>query len=131
MNIGITAANLPTLKPLFASFFGHIKSLTNGSNGRTTGRSAGYAFRGSSGYLKQSDFGVESPATASFALSNLSGNAEKGYRVKSWDRRRQSQAGESDESILRECGVGVGRGEGIGRVPSGRVIVKTTEVNVS
>ena len=123
MNVGITAANLPTLKPLFASFFGHVRAITSGSNGRSTGISAPFK---SSGYLKQSDAGLDSPAGTSFAMSNMSKggrDADKSFGgSKHW--KRGSVAGESDESILREHG-------GVGRMPSGRVIVRTTEVDIS
>lgn len=119
MNIGITAANLPTMKPLFASFFGHIKSLTTGNSSK---QSSGLAYR-ANGYLKQSDAGLDSPAAGSFALSQLSkGGAEKSHLGGKWNRKSVLGGGDSDESILREHGVGM--------TPRGNMIIRTTEVDV-
>jgi hypothetical protein len=124
MHIGILAACLPTLKPLFASFFGQIRTFTKG---RTTG-SHNAPFKGS-GYVRHDD-------GHSFALKNLSGSSQsrnvydedvvlgkETYIVSNGRRaKRVSGAGESDESILSH-----------GKRASGRglAIVRTTEVSVT
>jgi hypothetical protein len=121
MHIGILAACLPTLKPLFASFFGQIRTFTKG---RTTGSNT--PFKGS-GYVRHTDGN-------SFALKNLSDASQsrnpyeedmvigkESYIVGGRRARRQSGGGESDESIL-------GHGK---RRSNGLAIVKTTEVSVT
>lgn len=130
MNIGITAANLPTLKPLFANFFSNLRALSAyGSRTARSGRTTPYK---ATGYLKQSDAGF-SHAENSFAMSNLSRSAGGGSRgvageeEKTWASsslsKRGSQSGESDETILREHGM-------MGRGRSTKGIVRTTEVDV-
>ncbi|PSN73976.1 hypothetical protein BS50DRAFT_670466 [Corynespora cassiicola Philippines] len=129
MNVGIMAACLPTLKPLFANFFGHIRAMTSGSQGRSTGLSKPY---NSNGYFRQNE-----PTDRSFALkeinSSLASTAQQGaysaesptvYGGSNWESRRQSKGGESDESILPLQGAPHLQ-------PKGRVIIRTTEVNVS
>jgi hypothetical protein len=115
MHIGILAACLPTLKPLFASFFGQIRTFTKG---RTTGSNT--PFKGS-GYVRHTDGN-------SFALKNLSSPydedvmlGKESYISGGRRARRQSGAGESDESILEH-----GK-----RGSNGLAIVKTTEVSVT
>src|SRR5690349_8240360 len=111
MHIGILAACLPTLKPLFASFFGQIRTFTKGRSTGSGGLSAPYK---SNGYVKQNDIRDQN----SFAMKNLSGGSQSQSRspydedvvlgkdlytvTTSGGRigRRQSCAGESDESIL-------------------------------
>lgn len=145
MHIGILAACLPTLKPLFASFFGSIRTFTKG---RTNGsRNISTPFK-SSGYVKQDD----TYNSSSFALKDMSDtttsspsqprspydedvvlgkdiytvttnvtNMNMGRRG-----RKTSGAGESDESILG--GQREQRRSGGGR---GMAIVRTTEVSVT
>ncbi|KAL1603523.1 hypothetical protein SLS60_005111 [Paraconiothyrium brasiliense] len=93
MNVGITAANLPTLKPLFARFFTSLRTMA-GSYGSRGGHSTLNTPYKSTGYFKQEDQGN------SFALSSLS---KKGTGDSEWKR------GDSDESILREHGGAYGR----------------------
>lgn len=68
MNIGIVAACLPTLKPLFITFFEKARALTSNHKTRRTGRSHDAA-----GYYKQ-----EEPS--SMSLSNLV-NSKSGYKT--------------------------------------------------
>lgn len=120
MNVGIIAACLPTLKPLFANFFGQIRALTSGSVGRSAGLSGPFK---SSGYLKQND----RSDGGSYAMNNFSVDASMSkegaviYGGPNNRDRRWSKAAESDESILPHQGA----------APKGKVIVRTTEVNVS
>jgi hypothetical protein len=136
MHVGILAACLPTLKPLFASFFGQIRTLTKG---RTTGSNGISAPFKSNGYVKQND-GVRSN---SFAMKNMSEGSQSQprsqydedvvlgkemYTVTSNGGRkgpRRSRAGGSDESIL---GHEHRRSDGLAR---GMGIVRTTEVSVT
>ncbi|KAJ4288002.1 hypothetical protein N0V90_012018 [Kalmusia sp. IMI 367209] len=122
MNIGITAANLPTLKPLFATFFTSLRTMA--SYGSRNNRSALSTPYKATGYLKQTDDTLASPGTTSFAMSSLS----KKSGDKEW-AKRGSQGGESDESILRDMVVREGGG-GVARMPSGRIL-RTTEVNIT
>jgi hypothetical protein len=131
MNVGIIAACLPTLKPLFASFFNHIRAMTGGSSGH----SSGYK---SNGYYKQND--RKETGTSSIALKNMTPSTTTTSQFSSpyavevslgkegaivypsgdkWDRRL-SKSGESDDSMLPHQG----------RAP-GRYIMRTTEVNIS
>lgn len=131
MNIGIVAACLPTLKPLFASFFDQIRAMTGGSNGH----SSGYK---SNGYYKQNE--RKEPGASSIALKNMTpstnttSQSSSPYAVEvslgkegaivyangdKWDRRL-SRSGESNECILPHQGRA-----------TGRYIVRTTEVDVS
>ncbi|KAL5378295.1 hypothetical protein DPSP01_009227 [Paraphaeosphaeria sporulosa] len=93
MNVGITAANLPTLKPLFARFFTSLRT-TLGSYGSRAGTSALATPYKSTGYMKHDEGDGEGQ---SFAMSSLS---KKSTGDKDWGKR----AGDSDESILREHG---------------------------
>ncbi|KAG9194707.1 hypothetical protein G6011_04742 [Alternaria panax] len=70
MHIGIIAACLPTMKPLFANFFGQVRSLA--TKGRTTGSNGlnSTPFR-SNGYMKHNDM---RPGD-SFAMKNMSDNS--------------------------------------------------------
>ena len=110
MHVGIIAACLPTMKPLFANFFGQMRSLA--TKGRTTGSNGlnSTPFR-SNGYMKQDDM---RPGN-SFAMKNMSENSSSTGR-------------ESDESILDHE---VGRGNRRSVLPRGMTIVRTTEVNIS
>jgi hypothetical protein len=136
MHIGILAACLPTLKPLFASFFGSIRTLTKG---RTTGSGGISTPFKSNGYVKHDDTRHQN----SFAMKNLSESSQsqprspydedvvlgkESYNVTANGgrrNRRQSCAGESDESIL---GHDNRRSDGLAR---GMAIVRTTEVSVT
>lgn len=136
MHIGILAACLPTLKPLFASFFGHVRTITRG---RTTGSNGISTPFKSSGYVKHS----EGNASNSFAMKNMSEGSQSAPRSP-YDEdmildkdtyvvmtnggrrtRRHSQAADSDESIL---GHEHRRSDGL---PRGMGIVRTTEVSVT
>jgi hypothetical protein len=144
MHVGIIASCLPTLKPLFASFFGQISIITKG---RTTGSGGlnSTPFR-SNGYLKHND------RSNHFAMKNMSeGSQSTGrdpyaedavlgketYTVEAGRgigragglSRTRSQAGESDESILSHDGPTTGQRRV--SVPRGMTIVRTTEVNIS
>jgi hypothetical protein len=133
MHVGILAACLPTLKPLFASCFGQMRTLTKG---RTTGSNAISAPFKSNGYVKQED-GVG----GSFAMKNMSEGSrprsqydedvvlgKETYTVTTNASRRgpkRSHAGDSDESILSHENR---RSDGLAR---GMGIVRTTEVSVT
>jgi len=134
MHVGIIAACLPTMKPLFANFFGQMRSLA--TKGRTTGNST--PFR-SNGYMRHNDM---RPGD-SFAMRNMSGGARDPYSedtVLGKDTytveasrgralsRPKSLAGESDDSILEHE---VNTGERRSVLPRGMTIVRTTEVNIS
>jgi hypothetical protein len=144
MHVGIIASCLPTLKPLFASFFGQISHITKG---RTTGSGGinSTPFR-SNGYMKHNDRGNH------FAMKNMSegsqstgrdpyaedavlgketytAEAGRGMRNSGLSRSK-SQAGESDESILSHDGPETG-GMRRSAIPRGMTIVRTTEVNIS
>ncbi|KAF1934748.1 hypothetical protein EJ02DRAFT_167359 [Clathrospora elynae] len=139
MHVGILAACLPTLKSLFAGFFGQISSFTKG---RTTGSRGIHRgpFR-SNGYMKHSN----KQGQSHFAMKNLSdGSQSTGRDPYSEDAvlgketytaeagrgrigRPTSQAGESNESILSHDGSAEQRRS----VPRGVAVVRTTEVNIS
>lgn len=138
MHVGIIAACLPTMKPLFANFFGQMRSLA--TKGRTTGNST--PFR-SNGYMRHNDV---RPGD-SFAMRNMTGGSQSTARdpysedtVLGKDTytveasrgkalsRPKSLAGESDESILDHE---VNTRERRSVLPRGMNIVRTTEVNIS
>lgn len=146
MNIGILAANLPPLKPLFATFFGQILTLTKGRS--TTSRSNPFKL---SGYHKHTDSHLRTPGQSSYAMRDVSGTSEsrkkdsydeilvlgkESYGVDIGRSGRQSVAGESEESVFAlegrttvgPLGVGSGGERGLGRHLT---ITKTTEVRVS
>ena len=149
MYVGIIAANLPTLKPLFANFFGHMRTLTKG---RSTASRSGPGHSGpfaSNGYLRHKDSHVHSETQNSYAMRDIIVDKEakkkdsydeilvlgkETYGAEVGDSRRQSAAGASDESILPH----IAPMSPIGQVnaPSGSLgrhlsILKTTEVRVS
>lgn len=115
MNVGIIAANLPTLKPLFANFFGHMRTLTKG---RSTGSRSGPGLSGpfqSSGYYKHDDRHTGTGGQSSYAMRDISGATEskkkdsydeilvlgkESYGVDVGRSRTHSAAGASDESEL-------------------------------
>ncbi|KAF1838094.1 hypothetical protein BDW02DRAFT_51514 [Decorospora gaudefroyi] len=143
MHVGIIAACLPTLKPLFANFFGQVRAYTKG---RTTGSGGinSAPFR-SNGYVKQND------GRKNFAMKNMSeGSQSTGgrdpyaedvvlgkdtYTVEAGRGgigRVRSQGGESDESILsHEAPRDRARDRESASVPRGMAIVRTTVVDVS
>ncbi|RAR09666.1 phosphatidylserine decarboxylase [Stemphylium lycopersici] len=144
MHVGIIAACLPTMKPLFASFFGQVRSIA--TRGRTTGSNGlnSTPFR-SKGYVKQS----EHHPSSSFAMKNMSEasqstgrdpygedvvlgrdtyTVEAGRGRDEYERGR-NQACESDGSILsHEAVCGPKRSS---MLPRGLTIVRTTEVDIS
>ena len=143
MNVGIIAANLPTLKPLFANFFGHVRTFTKG---RSTGSRSGPGISGpfkSNGYYRQDDRHTGTGGQSSYAMRDISAETEtkkkdsydeilvlgkESYGVdvgRSW---RQSTAGASDENILTHEAPLSPRSVGLGR---NLTILKTTEVRVS
>jgi N-methylhydantoinase B/oxoprolinase/acetone carboxylase alpha subunit len=118
MNVGITAANLPTLKPLFARCFTSLRTMA-GSYGSRGGRSALDAQLRSAGYMKHEG---EQP----FAMSSLS---KRSTADQEWVKRA-----DSDESILRKHGGGgYGRRERAARRESVRNggIMRTTDVVIT
>jgi hypothetical protein len=125
MNIGIVAACLPTIKPLFITFFEKARALTAG---RTAGRTHDL-----SGYLEQRDpsghsldqlSGAKGPYNAHVVSMHeprkLFRTDEEGYVH--WDAPSKNGS-ESDEIPLH--GWRAGEGE------RGRAIIKTSEVHVS
>lgn len=108
LTIGIIAASLPSLKPLFISFLESARAITSG--GRTKGsafKPSGYKQAGSLGYHKQDDNSSRSIALNSLA-SKGTGTPTSPYNVKvtshatgladkeAWE---MLQAKNSDESI--------------------------------
>ncbi|KAF1846575.1 uncharacterized protein K460DRAFT_283445 [Cucurbitaria berberidis CBS 394.84] len=139
MHVGIIAACLPTLKPLFSNFFGSLRTFTKGRTSRTTGSGISAPFK-SSGYVKHAD----DQSNGSFAMKNLSDGSQSRsrdpydedavlgkdplYRAETGRGRHgrgRSDAGESDESILSHDGPNTRRS-----LPRGMAIVKTTEVSI-
>lgn len=135
MHIGILAACLPTLKPLFATFFGQIRTFTKGRSNGSNGISAPFK---SNGYVKQDD----AYGSSSFAMKDMSDGSPSQPRSQ-YDEdvvlgkdlytvttnvgrraRRHSDAGDSDETIL---GRDNRRSDGL----RGMAIVRTTEVSVT
>lgn len=146
MNVGIVAANLPTLKPLFANFFGHMRTLNKGrSTGSRSGPNLSAPFK-SNGYFRQNDRHTNHTvpeAQGSYTMHNISQGTEskkkdsydeilalgkESYAVEAGMGRRQSTAGASDESILAHEGPLIPRSHEFGR---NLTILKTTEVRVS
>ncbi|KAJ4342637.1 hypothetical protein N0V87_000846 [Didymella glomerata] len=119
MNVGIIAANLPTLKPLFANFFGHMRTLTKGRSAGSRSTPLSGPFK-SNGYYRQNDSSTGERSGAmggGYAMRDLStGSADEpkkkdsydeilvlgkeSYRVNVGRSRRQSTTRESDESSL-------------------------------
>jgi len=144
MHVGIIAACLPTIKPLFASFFGQVRSIA--TKGRTAGSNGlnSTPFR-SNGYVKQS----EHHHSSGFAMKNMSEASQstgrdqyaedvvlgkdmytvEAGRGRDEYGRARDLARESDESVLsHEAGCGPRRSS---MLPRGLTIVRTTEVDVS
>ena len=127
MNVGITAANLPTLKPLFARWFTGLRTTLSGYGSRVNRSALSTPYR-SSGYLKQED------ATNSFALSSLSKKSTGDSYGKEWTKRGTRAMEESDECIWRlEHHSGPGKRD-FGRKESTRNaggIMRTTDVVIT
>lgn len=103
MHVGILAACLPTLKPLFASFFGRIRGLTKG---RLTETSDGYVrhderggyiignLGGGSRRVVYGENGVLGKDECDFiTVARLSGDEEGGESVSSHGHRRSNGSG--------------------------------------
>ncbi|KAL5117921.1 hypothetical protein ACEQ8H_004240 [Pleosporales sp. CAS-2024a] len=132
LHVGILAACLPTLKPLMASFFGQVRTFTKA---RTVGSGALSQNVRTAGYLKHDD----GRSGNSFAMTGVSDRGKDPYdddvalgkdsytvtTGAGLSNRRNSTAGESDESIL---GHGNRRSDGLSR---SMMIVRTTEVHVT
>lgn len=119
MNVGIIAANLPTLKPLFANFFSHMRTLTKGRSTGSRSAPPSGPFK-SNGYYRQNDSSaVERSGIAggSYAMHDIrTGPADEPTKKDSYDQilvlgkesygvdagrsRRQSTTRGSDESSL-------------------------------
>lgn len=160
MNVGIIAANLPTLKPLFASFFGHMRTFTKGRSTGSHSAPLSGPFK-SSGYYRQNDSSTgerSGIAGGSYAMRDLgTGGADESKKKDSYDEilvlgkesygvdvgrsRRQSATSGSDESsLVREHGAPTSLRGPLSPTPLsprsqglGRnlTILKTTEVRVS
>lgn len=122
MNVGIIAANLPTLKPLFANFFGHMRTFTKGRSSNQSHPLSG-PFK-SNGYYRQNDSnpgersgteGTGITGQSSYAMRDISTDTtskkkdsydeilvlgKESYGVDVGRSRRQSTTRGSDESIL-------------------------------
>lgn len=149
MNVGIIAANLPTLKPLFSNFFGHVRTFTKGrSTGSRSGPGLSAPFK-SNGYYRQDDRDTGTGGETSYAMRDINTGTTESRKKDSYDEilvlgkesygidersRRQSAAGTSDESIfshgepLSPMSLMSPGGRGLGR---NLTIMKTTEVRVS
>lgn len=140
LHVGIMAACLPTLKPMFSTFFGQIRTFTKGRTSRNTGSGISAPFK-SNGYVKY----ASDQGQSSFAMQDLSEKTQSKsrdpydedvmlgkdkYSVEVGGRGRlggvRSQASESDESILSHERPSARRS-----IARGMTIVRTTEVNIS
>ncbi|KAL1652991.1 hypothetical protein SLS61_004612 [Didymella pomorum] len=159
MNVGIIAANLPTLKPLFANFFGHMRTLTKGRSTGSRSTPLSGPFK-SNGYYRQNDSSTgERSGTmgGSYAMRDISAGSNEPQKKDSYDEilvlgkesygvdggriRRQSRTRGSDESSLgREHDVPTSPNGPLSATPlsprgqglaRNLTIVKTTEVRVS
>ncbi|KAF3044530.1 hypothetical protein E8E11_008868 [Didymella keratinophila] len=125
MNVGIIAANLPTLKPLFANFFGHMRTLTKGRSTGSRSTPLSGPFK-SNGYYRQNDSSTGGEGSGSgragtmggsYAMRDISaGSADEPQKKDSYDEilvlgkesyvvdvgrsRRQSTTRGSNESSL-------------------------------
>ncbi|KAF2855767.1 hypothetical protein T440DRAFT_513858 [Plenodomus tracheiphilus IPT5] len=130
MHIGIIAACLPTIKPLFANFSSSIRTLTKGRSTNSLGPSkSGIStpFK-SSGYVKQSEH--HSRGQDDFALEEF-GERRRGRDLYGEDVGLGKEGGEwrVEGGGGSETGSEVGGGRR--SVARGMTIVRTTEVNVS
>ena len=124
MNIGIVAACLPTLKPLFITFFEKARALTAGRTGRSQDRSGYFEQREPSGHSLDHLSGAKGPYNAHVVSVREPRKQfqtdEEGY-VR-WDAPSKD-GDESDEIPLHGWQTPDGA--------RGRGIVKTSEVHVS
>jgi hypothetical protein len=112
MHVGIQAACLPTLKPVFASFFGRVRGLTKG---RSTESSDGYVRHDDRGGYIMGNLGRGSRRVV-FGEDDVLEKDECSVQTEA----RLSGADESEESILS-----------YGRRSNGLEILRTTEVIVT
>jgi hypothetical protein len=81
--IGIIAASLPALKPLFNSFLDAARAITSGSRSRGTGRASAYKHNNSLGYQDMGDRSDKSINLQSFTSRGASsGNSGNPYNVR-------------------------------------------------
>lgn len=116
MHVGILAACLPTLKPLFASFFGRVRGL---KKGRSTQTSDGYVRHDERGGYIMGNLGGGSRRVV-YGEDGVLGKDECDFITVA----RLSGAGESEESVLSH---GHRRSNGSGILRTMEVIV-TDEV---
>ena len=125
MNIGIVAACLPTIKPLFISFFEKARALTAGRTGRTQDRSGYFEQREPSDHHSLDQLsGTKGPYNAHVISVH---EPRKHYRADGegyvhWNAP-DKDGNESDEIPLHGWQVPEGVRE--------RGIIKTSEVHVS
>lgn len=146
MNVGIIAANLPTLKPLFANFFGNIRTFTKGrSTGSRSGHGLSAPFK-SNGYFRQDDRSTNHASSCeqnSYTMrdiNTLTGPNKKesyddililgkeNYDVSVEYSGRQSAAGASDDIASAHDRLSIPRSQCLSQTLP---ILKTTEVRVS
>ena len=144
MYVGIIAACLPTLKPLFASFFGQVRSLATKGRSHGSNGVGSTPFR-SNGYVKHS----VNRSGNSYALKNMSERSQSSvpdpyaedamlgkdtYTVEAARGRSgtlacvRNPSEESEDRILDHETMSRGARMSI---PRGLMIVRTTEVNVT
>jgi hypothetical protein len=113
MNIGIVAACLPTIKPLFISFFDAARAITSGRTGRTQDRS---------GYLEHHE-------PSGHSLDNLSGSKGpySAHIISVHKPRKQNRTHEGSDSDDAPLHGWQKTSEDV----RGRSIIKTSEVHVS
>ena len=124
MNVGILAACLPTIKPLFITFFEKARAITAGRTGRSQDRSGYIVQREPSGLSLDNISGSKGPYNAHIISVN---EPQKVYRTDDsgyvhWDAPGKD-GNESDEAPLHGW-----------QTPSGtrgQAIIKTSEVYVS
>lgn len=83
LSIGIIAASLPSLKPLFITLLDGARSFATGGRSKATGYSPnGYKGAGSLGYIKQPDSGSKSIALESINSKSNSSGPQSPYNVR-------------------------------------------------
>jgi hypothetical protein len=124
MNIGIVAACLPTIKPLFITFFEKARALTAGRTGRSHDRSGYLEQRDPSGHSLDHLSGAKGPYNALVVSMpeprKVFRTDDEGYVH--WDAPSKN-GNEGDEIPLH----GWQASEGA----TGRAIIKTSEVHIS
>ena len=124
MNVGIVAACLPTIKPLFITFFEKARAITAGRTGRSQERSGYVEQREPSDLSLDQISGAKRPYNAHVISVH---EPKKAYRTDDsgyvhWNSPSRD-GNESDEAPLHNW-----------RTPSGargQAIIKTSEVHVS